>query len=379
MRIRLIFIVFIVGVLSTQVPRCLAHETPSSGFYVAPQLNAVGLDEGRAVDDETAFTLATGYELHPNWNLELNLFRGRLEGAAGDDLTLEAAGINALRVFRRDSRVAPYLLLGFGAQHEDRVFAEASTAAYVDAGAGWLTRLRRSADDGRALLLRLEVRARYGDAAGGSRLDYLLGLGLQYSFGSGPQPTPAAAPPAAPTPAAPPSADDDSDGVPDNFDRCLGTPPNMTVGPDGCELDSDGDGVANSADDCPDSARGARIDSRGCDLKEEIRLPQPTFDSDSDQLKPEVFAALDRAVETLRRNADVRVEVAGHTDDQGSDAHNLSLSQRRAEVVRRYLVDHGASNTLTVRGYGESQPVADNGTETGRAKNRRVVLRIILP
>ena len=64
-------------------------------------------------------------------------------------------------------------------------------------------------------------RARYGDAFdGGSRLDYLLRLGLQYSFGSGPQPTPAAAPPAAPPP-----ADDDSDGVPDDFDRCPGTPP----------------------------------------------------------------------------------------------------------------------------------------------------------
>lgn len=76
-------------------------------------------------------------------------------------------------------------------------------------------------------------------------------------------------------------------------------------------------------------------------------------------------------------NPDLPIEVAGHTDGLGAEAYNLSLSQRRAEVVRRYLVDGGETNVLTARGYRESQPVADNGTELGRAENRRVVLRIL--
>ena len=78
-------------------------------------------------------------------------------------------------------------------------------------------------------------------------------------------------------------------------------------------------------------------------------------------------------------NADLSIEVAGHTDARGPDAYNLDLSRRRAETVRRYLLDRGVTNVLTARGYGEREPIADNGTETGRAENRRVVLKVLLP
>ena len=153
----------------------------------------------------------------------------------------------------------------------------------------------------------------------------------------------------------------------------------MTVGPDGCELDSDGDGVANSSDDCPNTARGARIDSRGCDLKEEIRLRQPTFDSDSDQLKLEVFVALDGQSRPCAGILAFECRWRDSPMVRAPTATTLSLSQRRAEVVRRHLVERGVTNTLQSAGYCESEPVADNGTEAGRAMKRRVVLRIILP
>ena len=237
--------------------------------------------------------------------------------------------------------------------------------------------LRRSQSDGRGLLLRLDARARYDDADGGSRVDYLLGLGLQYTFGSGRQQraaAPVAAPPQSPM-------DEDRDGVPDSDDRCSGTPPGKTVGADGCEpdVDADDDGVANDVDACPGTPGGTRIDARGCKLEQEIRLPRVTFEYASDRLRPEAFATLDEAVATLRMNPDLRIEVAGHTDNRGSDSYNQVLSQRRADAVRRYLVDNGVTNVLTVRGYGESDPIADNGTEAGRAENRRVVLRILSP
>ena len=81
---------------------------------------------------------------------------------------------------------------------------------------------------------------------------------------------------------------------------------------------------------------------------------------------------------TLRRYPQLRVEVAGHTDDRGSHAYNLDLSQRRAQAVLDYFVQMGIDAArLVPKGYGETAPVADNATEAGRAENRRVELRIL--
>ena len=78
----------------------------------------------------------------------------------------------------------------------------------------------------------------------------------------------------------------------------------------------------------------------------------------------------------LRQCPGASFEVSGHTDSQGDDQYNQGLSERRAQAVADYLVSHGANaGNLTVKGYGESHPVADNGTEGGRAANRRVELR----
>lgn len=254
-----------------------------------------------------------------------------------------------------------------------------STDAYADAGAGLLANLRRAEDSGHALFLRAELRTRYDDADGGRHLDHMLGVGLQYAFGKRRgEPTSMPASTSAPVPPPPPPPDEDRDGVADSRDRCPGTPPGTIVDTDGCELDSDGDGVADSVpDECPGTAPGIRVDARGCDLGTEIQLPLVAFEFDSDRLESGAFAALDEAIVTLRMNPDLALEVAGHTDGLGAEAYNLSLSQRRAEAVRRYLVDNGVTNTLTARGYGESEPVADNGTAAGRAENRRVVLRIL--
>ena len=85
----------------------------------------------------------------------------------------------------------------------------------------------------------------------------------------------------------------------------------------------------------------------------------------------------DKAVATLKKNPSIKVEVAGHTDSDGAAAYNEGLSARRATTVRDYLAANGiATDRMTTRGYGESQPIADNGTREGKAQNRRVVLRI---
>ncbi len=109
-----------------------------------------------------------------------------------------------------------------------------------------------------------------------------------------------------------------------------------------------------------------------------IRLEGVHFRTNSADLTPESARILDHAVAVLRRRATIRVEVAAHTDSRGSAAYNMDLSRRRAKSVRDYLVAHGIdASRLTARGYGESQPVADNNTPEGRAKNRRVELRVL--
>jgi outer membrane protein OmpA-like peptidoglycan-associated protein len=114
-----------------------------------------------------------------------------------------------------------------------------------------------------------------------------------------------------------------------------------------------------------------------------IVLPEVYFEFDKSDIKPESYPVLDGGAETIKivfaGNADVKIEVQGHTDSKGSDEYNLNLSNRRANSVKDYLViNHGLTpDRLLARGYGESRPVASNDTDAGRAKNRRVEFVVI--
>ena len=170
--------------------------------------------------------------------------------------------------------------------------------------------------------------------------------------------------------------DADGDGVADDRDRCPGTPAGAKVDEYGCELDDDGDGVVNSKDKCPGTAAGTAVDNSGCELAAEYKLVGVNFEFDSARLTADSTSKLNDALKILQRHADLKVEVAGHTDSRGSDSYNQGLSERRAKAVADYLIGKGANAAnITVKGYGESQPVADNGTEAGRADNRRVEFR----
>lgn len=110
-----------------------------------------------------------------------------------------------------------------------------------------------------------------------------------------------------------------------------------------------------------------------------IRVSGIRFASGSAVIDPSSYPAIDDAVRLVAVNPDVRIEIQGHTDSQGSYAGNLSLSQRRAEAVLDYIVRaHNISPLrLEARGYGSSVPIASNDTEEGRAQNRRVELVVI--
>ncbi len=113
-------------------------------------------------------------------------------------------------------------------------------------------------------------------------------------------------------------------------------------------------------------------------VKKKIVLRGVQFDYDKSDLRPESRPVLDEAASVLRENPEIRVSIEGHTDSRGSEEYNMALSYRRANAVYRYLVAAGvAPERLEVIGYGESRPVASNDTESGRAQNRRVELRVV--
>lgn len=112
--------------------------------------------------------------------------------------------------------------------------------------------------------------------------------------------------------------------------------------------------------------------------KAPIVLNNIYFDFDKYELKQESFTELARVVKFLTDNPNVKIEISAHTDSKGSDDYNLTLSQKRAERVVSYLVGVGIDPArLTAKGIGEAIPVADNNTEEGMAKNRRVEMRIV--
>ena len=172
--------------------------------------------------------------------------------------------------------------------------------------------------------------------------------------------------------------DVDGDGVTDDIDECPNTVSGAAIYINGCERDDDSDNVVNHLDECPNTRADAPVDARGCEIASTVELRGVHFASNSDRLLSGAEQMLDDAIAWLEKNPHLAVEVAGHTDSDGAAAANLALSERRAFTVRDYLIVRGISpSRLSARGYGESEPIADNGTREGKAENRRVELRIL--
>ena len=113
-------------------------------------------------------------------------------------------------------------------------------------------------------------------------------------------------------------------------------------------------------------------------VQKKIILRGVHFDFNKANIRSDAVPILKEAANILKENPDLKVTVEGHTDAIGSDEYNLKLSLRRATAVKEFLVKEGiAEPRLTTRGFGESQPVASNDTEDGRAQNRRVELKPI--
>jgi len=316
-----------------------------------------GTDSDRGLDDDFGVYYSIGRALNDKWDFGLNGFSGNhdISGAAGDreikGLTLDFA-----RVFNRDARFSPFIQFGFGVVDQFRP-TDADKEVVGKLGVGATADLIRFSNNNK-LQLRGDVGGR--GSVGRGIIDAVATLGLQFAFGgekaATPPPPPPPPPPAAVEPPPPPA------------------PPPAPPPPPPPPADTDRDGVVDASDRCPNTPAGDTVDAAGCSLAMRLEV---LFDTNSATIKPESHAELDRAVTFLKETApSANGVIEGHTDSSGADAYNLQLSQRRADAVRQYLVDHGVpASRLEAKGFGESQPVADNSTAEGRAQNRRVVLR----
>ncbi|NBV68743.1 MAG: OmpA family protein [Flavobacteriia bacterium] len=179
-----------------------------------------------------------------------------------------------------------------------------------------------------------------------------------------------------------PWPDTDGDGLLDKNDGCP-----LLAGPvenGGCPYkDSDKDGLLDKDDDCPNTP-GPKS-NKGCPVieKEVIEVLKTAFNNLEFEVAKDVilggsFASLDELAAVLKKKSTWKLEISGHTDNAGDDASNMTLSKKRAEAVKAYLVSREIeASRFIVNYFGETKPIADNATSEGRAKNRRVEMKIV--
>lgn len=324
-------------------------------------------DSSRDTENAATGTVGFGKFINPNWSIDAELNYQNPKANRDEDLNFSQYGISvdARRHFRKEGRrINPYIVGGVGYQRAEEEFNAfpspaspgESTRSYATAKLG----VGAQADFKR-VSLRGEIAARHSFdsdsivAPGESGFtDAIASLTLVVPLGAERVATVRQAP-----------------VVPGPMQTCS-------------DLDDDRDGVNNCADTCPDSTAGQAIGNDGCPVPLTIDLRGVNFDFDRDQLRSDAVVILDEAIEILRRNPDLRVEVAGHTDSIGSEGYNQGLSERRAEAVYNYMTARGidASRLEGPVGYGESRPIAPNVNEDGsdnpdgRARNRRTELNV---
>jgi OOP family OmpA-OmpF porin len=203
--------------------------------------------------------------------------------------------------------------------------------------------------------------------------------------------------------------DSDGDGVIDQLDKCPNTPKGTRVDGAGCPLpeprkvtvvkqviepvplnfdnnecpvktdlpDRDRDGVEDAIDQCPNTPCDFSVDKNGCPIKAILRIH---FDTAKWDIKPESLPKVEKFAQFLLKNKGSLVRIEGHTDSRGSDNYNMVLSKKRAESVRKKLIELGVSpSRLTAVGKGEKEPIATNKTAEGMAKNRRIEVHLSYP
>lgn len=143
--------------------------------------------------------------------------------------------------------------------------------------------------------------------------------------------------------------------------------------------DADGDGVLDADDKCPGSPVGEKVTEFGCAKTDKLEITlNVQFPTGSSQIDPKFTADLKKFGEFMVKYPETYVEIEGHTDNTGSEKFNYTISQKRADSVRKWILKNYKvdKKRVTSKGYGPTQPVADNTKPEGRTKNRRVVAHV---
>ena len=178
-----------------------------------------------------------------------------------------------------------------------------------------------------------------------------------------------------------PVPDSDGDGINDEEDKC----PNQagTAKYNGCPVpDRDNDGINDEVDKCPDIAGVAA--NNGCpevpaNVSKSLGVAAQgiSFGTGNATLTTRSNASLDKIVTLMNENPGLMIGVEAHTNNVGDDDVNMKLSEDRAAAVKAYFVSKGISeDRITVQGFGETMPIADNNTRAGRIKNNRIEIRV---
>jgi OOP family OmpA-OmpF porin len=394
----------VLSICAIAIPAAAIAEADS--WYVAPAIVHTDDDGARFIDDGVAGAqVSVGRGLSDHLSIEGLLGYSDISGWEEPGLSIPDQShldisLNVLAFPNRELSFSPYVLAGVGYLGVGYSTGGNENRPSATAGLGFLWRMGES-----RVSIRGDYRARLAYEKDNNLTDYIATLGVQIGFGAARSAaveqldsdgdgvddywdwcpaTPAGTtvdrngcPEAAREP-----ADTDRDGVPDSRDACPDTADGVAVDARGCpretDRDSDGDGVPDRLDQCPGTTAGVRTDVNGCEIRDIIALPGVNFATNSDRLLDGAESLVAQAADTLKKYPELIIEVAGHTDSVGIDDTNYSLSERRAKTVRDYLVGFGVEPArLSVRGYGETRPVASNDSEAGRAENRRVELRIL--
>ena len=318
-------------------------------FTVSPMVGYHMFDNDMGLEDGTnTGSIALGYRVNPSVGLEARFGQTQadFQGAPGD-ARFQNTTLDAYYRFNTANNFQPYVLVGGG---QTRVKVENAGAqdgtfdsTIVNAAVGAFYQLANN------LSLRGEIRGvQYVEDSQQNNVDGIASVGVLYAFGGSKAvaAAPAVLAPVAPAPVA--DGDDDKDGVANSLDKCPGTPTSVVV----------------DANGCPKMLTGT--------VAKEIRV---LFDTNKSVVKPAFNAEIEAVAKLMKEYPTAKVEVQGHTDSRGSAELNDQLSQDRANAVADVLTKtYGiAADRVSAKGYGASQPVADNKTAEGQAKNRRVV------
>jgi len=312
---------------------------------------------------------------------EFSLYHARgVDYTSGGKTQITRGAFNGVYTFKAINTIVPFAKLGAGIENITNERVANQTGMFLDAGVGAKIPFAQN--------WAFKVEALYLAKIGSTHNahtdnNFMPLIGLTYSFGAQKVTS------IAPEPKIEkvveeevviekPEVDSDGDGIYDALDKCPNTPANSTVDANGCKVffDDDHDGVQNSLDKCPNTPTGVPVNVDGCPKTINLSI---NFENNSYDVQQSSFAKIDAFANFLKKYKNYSAEIVGYTDSRGSEAYNKKLSQKRAEAVRKLLIQKGVDTArLTAVGMGEVNPIASNATAEGRAQNRRIEANLTL-